>query len=351
MEERQMKNWKMPIVFGVAILGLAAVAAGQTKKAAAAKPVSMNASGASFPEFIYKRWFSDYKNSHPGIEINYQGGGSGQGIKDLTAGSVDFAASDRPLTDAEFAAARQPLYFPTVLGAVVVAYNLPSVKQPLKMTPEVVAGIFLLKIAKWNDPRIAEINKGVTLPGDDITVVHRTDGSGTTFVFTEYLAKVSPEWKAGPGTGQTVKWPGGLGQAQNPGVAGAIKQTPGAVGYVEMTYVLDPKSRGNMEMASIKNSSGEFVTASVASATLAGSAAADFPTSITNSPIKGAYPISTFTYLLIPSKIADPDKKAALAGFLKWMLVEGQKTAPELFYAPLPKPVLAKDQKQLAQLQ
>jgi phosphate transport system substrate-binding protein len=346
-----MNNWKMPVLAGVVVLSLAALATGQTKKAnAGSKPVSMNASGASFPEFIYKKWFNDYKNSHPGIEINYQGGGSGQGIKDLTAGSVDFAASDRPLTDAEFAAAKQPLYFPTVLGAVVIAYNLPSVKQPLKMTPEVVAGIFLLKISKWNDPKIAELNKGVNLPNDDITVVHRTDGSGTTFVFTEYLAKVSPEWKNGPGTGQTVKWPGGLGQAQNPGVAGAIKQTPGAVGYVEMTYVLDPKSRGNMAMAAIKNASGEFITASVASATLAGSAATDFPTSITNSSIKGAYPISTFTYLLIPSSMADPDKKAALAEFLKWMLVEGQKTAPELFYAPLPKPVLAKDQAQLAKL-
>jgi phosphate transport system substrate-binding protein len=344
-----MTKWKCLILAGVAVVSLLAAA-----QIAPASPfaVSMNASGASFPEFIYKKWFSDYKNSHPGIEINYQGGGSGQGIKDLTAGSVDFAASDRPLSDAEFAAAKQPLYFPTVLGAVVVAYNLPSVKQPLKMTPEVVAGIFLGKIAKWNDPKIAAVNPGVKLPGDDITVVHRTDGSGTTFVFTEYLSKVSPEWKAGPGTGQSVKWPGsGLGQAQNPGVAGAIKNTPGACGYVEMTYVLDPATRGNMAMASIKNSTGEFVTASVASATLAGSAATDFPTSITNSPIKGAYPISTFTYLLVPKQIADPAKKAALLGFLKWMLADGQKTAPALFYAPLPKPVLAKNQKQLAQLQ
>ena len=238
-----------------------------------------------------------------------------------------------------------------MLGAVVVAYNLPSVKQPLKLTPEAVAGIFLLKITKWNDKRIADINKGVTLPNDDIVVVHRTDGSGTTFVFTDYLAKVSPEWKAGPGVGQSVKWPGGLGQAQNPGVAGAIKNTPGAVGYVEMTYVLDKKSAGDMAMAQIQNSSGEFIMPSVASATIAGAGATDFPVSISNPPQKGAYPISTFTYLLIPSKIADPDKKAALLGFLKWMLVEGQKTAPELFYAPLPKPVLAKDQKQLAQLQ
>jgi len=344
-----MTKWKCLILAGVAVVSLLAAA-----QIAPASPfaVSMNASGASFPEFIYKKWFSDYKNSHPGIEINYQGGGSGQGIKDLTAGSVDFAASDRPLSDAEFAAAKQPLYFPTVLGAVVVAYNLPSVKQPLKMTPEVVAGIFLGKIAKWNDPKIAAVNPGVKLPGDDITVVHRTDGSGTTFVFTEYLSKVSPEWKAGPGTGQSVKWPGsGLGQAQNPGVAGAIKNTPGACGYVEMTYLLDPATRGNMAMASIKNSTGEFVTASVASATLAGSAATDFPTSITNSPIKGAYPISTFTYLLVPKQIADPAKKAALLGFLKWMLADGQKTAPALFYAPLPKPVLAKNQKQLAQLQ
>jgi phosphate transport system substrate-binding protein len=347
-----MTKWKSLILASLAVLSLAALAAGQAKKGTpASKPVSMNASGASFPEFIYKRWFSDYKNSHAGIEINYQGGGSGQGIKDLTAGSVDFAASDRPLSDTEFAAAKQPLYFPTVLGAVVVAYNLPTVKQPLKMTPEVVAGIFLLKIAKWNDKKIADLNPGVALPNEDITVVHRTDGSGTTFVFTEYLSKVSPEWKAGPGTGQTVKWPGGLGQAQNPGVAGAIKNTSGTVGYVEMTYVLDPKSRGNMAMAQLKNASGEFITASVPSATIAGGAATDFPISITNSPLKGAYPISTFTYLLIPKTIADPDKKAALLGFLKWMLADGQKTAPELFYAPLPKPVLAKNLKQLAQLQ
>jgi phosphate transport system substrate-binding protein len=338
-----------------AACGFAVLAWGPAGNALAQKKaepsVSMTASGASFPELIYKKWFSDYNKLHPGIQINYQGGGSGQGIKDLTAGTVDFAASDRPLSDKELADAKQPMYFPTVLGAIVIAYNLPTVKQPLKMTSDVVAEIFLGKITKWNDKVLADLNPGVKLPSDDITVVHRTDSSGTTAVFTHYLSKVSGEWQKAVGEGQSVKWPTGLGQAQNPGVAGAIKNSEGACGYVEMTYVVDPNLRGNLQMALLKNKSGNYVAASVASATVAGADAQTFPVDITDSPQKDAYPISTFTYMLIPSKMADANKRNALAAFLKWMLTEGQKTAPQLYYAPLPKAVLAKDMAQLSKLQ
>jgi phosphate transport system substrate-binding protein len=329
-------------------LALVAMAALSCAGAAAAQ--SINAAGATFPEFIYKKWFSDYRTAHPGIEINYQAIGSGGGIKQLTQGTVDFGASDRPLTDTEMADPAlkiKPIYFPTVLGGIVPAYNLPDVKTQLLFTGEVLAGIFLGKINKWNDPKIAMLNKGVKLPADDIAVVHRSDGSGTTFVFTEYLAKISPEWKAGPGVNQSPKWPTGTGQAQNEGVAGAIKQTPGSIGYVELTFILTNKG---MQYGQVKNAAGNFVNASVESVTAAAAGLTTFPASITNAPGKNAYPISTMTYLLIPSTIPDAKKRDAIKGFLAWALKDGQKLAPPLGYAPLPKEVIAAEEKQLPQV-
>jgi phosphate transport system substrate-binding protein len=329
---------------------LAAAAMAALSFAGAAAAQSINAAGATFPEFIYKKWFSDYKNAHPGVEINYQAIGSGGGIKQLTQGTVDFGASDRPLTDAEMADPAlkiKPIYFPTVLGGIVPAYNLPDVKTQLLFTGDVLAGIFLGKINKWNDPRIAALNKGVKLPADDIAVVHRSDGSGTTFVFTEYLAKVSPEWKAGPGVNQSPKWPTGMGQAQNEGVAGAIKQTPGSIGYVELTFILTNKG---MQYGQVKNAAGSFINASVESVTAAAAGLTTFPASITNAPGPKAYPISTMTYLLIPGAIPDAKKREAIKGFLAWALKDGQKLAPPLGYAPLPKEVVAAELKQLPQV-
>ncbi len=258
------------------------------------------------------------------------------------------------MTDEEIAKVRsKPLHFPTVIGGDVAAYNLPGVSQQLKLTPEVLAGIFLLKIGKWNDPQIAALNPGVKLPNQDILVVHRSDGSGTTYVFTDYLSKISPAWKSGPGASQSPKWPGGLGQSGNDGVAGTIKQTPGSIGYVELTFVLQNKG---MQYAQLRNASGEFVNASVDSLTAAAAAAAksmpaDFRVSITNAAGKGAYPIASFTWLLIPSKINDAKKRDAIVAFLKWMLADGQKTAPPLGYAPLPNEVVAKELKQISLIQ
>jgi phosphate transport system substrate-binding protein len=329
---------------------LALVAMAALSFAGAAAAQSINAAGATFPEFIYKKWFSDYKTAHSSIEINYQAIGSGGGIKQLTAGTVDFGASDRPLTDAEMADPAlkiKPIYFPTVLGGIVPAYNLPDVKTQLLFTGEVLAGIFLGKINKWNDPRIAALNKGVKLPADDIAVVHRSDASGTTFVFAEYLAKVSPEWKAGPGVNQSPKWPTGTGQSGNDGVAGAIKQTPGSIGYVELTFIVTNKG---MQYGQVKNAAGIFINASVESVTAAAEGLTTFPASITNAPGKKAYPISTMTYLLIPNTIPDAKKREAIKGFLAWALKDGQKLAPPLGYAPLPKEVIAAELKQLPQV-
>jgi phosphate transport system substrate-binding protein len=330
--------------------GLALVAMAALNCAGVAGAQSINAAGATFPEFIYKKWFSDYRTAHPGVEINYQAIGSGGGIKQLTQATVDFGASDRPLTDAEMADPAlkiKPIYFPTVLGGIVPAYNLPDVKTQLLFTGEVLAGIFLGKINKWNDPKIAALNKGVKLPADDIAVVHRSDGSGTTFVFTEYLGKVSPGWKAGPGVNQSPKWPTGTGQAQNEGVAGAIKQTPGSIGYVELTFILTNKG---MQYGQVQNAAGNFINASVESVTAAAAGLTTFPASITNAPGKNAYPISTMTYLLIPSTIPDPKKRETIKGFLAWALKDGQKLAPPLGYAPLPKEVIAAEEKQLPQV-
>jgi phosphate transport system substrate-binding protein len=287
------------------------------------------------------------------VQINYGGGGSGQGISQLTAGTVDFGASDMPMKDAQVAAMKvKPLHLPTVLGAVVITYNIPGVTAELKLTPEAIAGIFMGTIKKWNDPKLVADNPGVKLPGDEIIPIHRSDASGTTFVFTDYLSKVSPEFKSKVGADTKVSWPvEGLNGNGNAGVAGYVKQTPNSVGYVELIYALQNK----MAFAQVKNAAGTWVKPSLESVTEAAAAAAkdmpaDFRVSITNAAGKNAYPISTFTWLLIPSEFADAAKGKAITEFLKWMLTTGEqgKDLTDLAYAPLPKAIIAKEEKQIA---
>jgi phosphate transport system substrate-binding protein len=311
----------------------------------------INAAGATFPMPIYQKWFEEYRKAHPDVQINYGGGGSGAGISQLTNGTVDFGASDMPMKDAQIAAMKvKPLHFPTVLGAVVLSYNIPGVTAELKFSPEVIVGIFDGSIKKWSDSRIAKDNPGVKLPDEEIIPIHRSDGSGTTFVFTDYLSKVSPAWKSKVGADTKVAWPAeGLNGAQNPGVAGLIKQTPNSIGYIELIYAIQNK----MSYGQVKNASGNFVKASLESVTDAAAAAAksmpaDFRVSITNAGGKNAYPISTFTWLLIPSQFSDGAKGKAMVEFLKWMLTSGQKDAAGLAYAPLPKEVVAKEEKQIS---
>jgi len=327
----------------VAIAGI--LLAGATAVSAQA----LNGAGATFPYPIYGKWFEEYRQK-TGIEINYQSKGSGAGIAQLTEGTVDFGASDMPMKDEQIAALKvKALHFPTVLGGVVPSFNVPGVTD-LKFTGPILAGIYLGKIVKWNDPAIAKINPGVHLPATDIIAVHRAEGSGTTFVFTDYLSKVSPEWKSGPGSNTSIKWPAsGVGQQGNEGVAGMVKQTPGAIGYVELIYAL----KNNMSFGSIQNAAGAFVKASLDTVTAAAAGAAksmpaDFRVSITNAPGKNAYPIASFTWLLIPTQIQDGTKRTALVNFLKWMLTDGQKDCASLYYAPLPKEVVAQELKQIA---
>jgi phosphate transport system substrate-binding protein len=332
---------KRVIVYGVLAAAAVSIALAEVK---------INACGATFPDPIYEKWFSDYHTAHKDVQINYNANGSGGGVKGVTDGTVDFGASDMPMTDAELAAAKgKILHFPTVLGAVVPVYNLPSISQDLRFSGPTLAGIFLGKISKWNDKIIAAENPGVKLPNEDIVVVHRTDGSGTTFIFTDFLSKVSPDWKTKVGAAKSVNWPTGLGGAQTAGVAGLVKQTPYSVGYVELIYAIQTK----MGYGLVKNASGDFVKASLESVSEAAAGAAmpdDFRVSITNAPGKKAYPISSFTWMLIPAKIDDAAKAKEIHTFLAWMLTEGQKAAPALAFAPLPKPVVVKEQKQLATL-
>jgi phosphate transport system substrate-binding protein len=313
----------------------------------------INAAGATFPGPIYTKWFGEYRTAHPSVQINYGGGGSGAGIQQLTKGTVDFGASDMPMKDEQIAAMTiKPLHFPTVMGAVVITYNVPGVATDLKFTPETIVGLFMGTIKKWNDKALAADNPGVKLPDTDVVPIHRSDSSGTTFVFTEYLSKVSPEWKSKVGADSKVSWPvEGLNGQLNPGVAGFVKQTPGAVGYVELIYAVQNK----MSYGLVKNAAGSFVKASLETTTEAAAGAAknmpsDFRVSITNAPGKNSYPISTFTYLLIPSQIADAAKRTAITGFLKWMLTDGQKDCAGLTFAPLPKEVVAKEEKQIAMI-
>jgi phosphate transport system substrate-binding protein len=309
----------------------------------------LNAAGASFPGPIYQKWFGEWHNMHPGVEINYSPVGSGAGVKQLTEGTVDFAASDPPMKDDQMAALKvKVLHFPTVLGAVVITYNLPGVNTSLKLTPHVLAGIFLGTVNKWNDKALAADNPGVNLPNQDIVPVHRSDASGTNAVFTDYLCKISPEFKSKVGTDTKVRWPvEGLNGAQNPGVTALVKQTPYSIGYIELTYAVQNK----MPYADLKNAAGNWIRPTNESVTAAAASAKmppDFRVSITNAPGKDAYPIATFTYMLIPVHFADAAKEKAVKDFLQWMLTDGQKEVAALDYAPLPKEVVDREEKQLA---
>ena len=321
--------------------------------AVAQAKVLINAAGATFPYPIYSKWFEEFGKTHTDTQINYQSIGSGGGIRQVTAGTVDFGASDMPMTDEQLKEAKtRLLHFPTVLGGVVPTYNLPGVSQDLKFTPASLAGIYLGHIKKWNDPVLTKVNPGVNLPDAEIIVVHRSDGSGTTFVFTDYLSKVSPDWKKDVGSSTSVKWPVGIGQKGNEGVAGFVKQTPDAIGYVELIYAV----QNHMGYGLLQNSAGVFLKADFDSVTAAAAGAAknmpdDFRVSITNAPGKNAYPISTFTWLLIPSKIEDAGKRKVIVDFLHWMMTEGQKYCAGLGYAPLPKAVVAKEEKAVARVQ
>lgn len=315
-------------------LALALPALGQTQ---------LNGAGATFPYPMYSKWFSEYNKLHPDVLINYQSIGSGGGIRQVLNGTVEFGASDGPMSDEQLAEAKTKiLHIPTVMGAVVPAYNVTGVSGELKFTPEILANIFLNKIGNWNDPAIAKVNPGVTFPNQPIIVIHRSDGSGTTFIFTDYLSKVSKEWQTTVGKGTSVKWPPGIGGKGNEGVAGQIRQLQGSIGYVELIYAVQNK----IPYGVVKNAAGEFVKASLEGVTEAAASAksmpADFRVSITNAPGKTAYPISSFTWLLIPAQSKDGKKGKVLTDFLNWMVTDGQKMTTQLSYAPLPDSVAEK---------
>jgi phosphate transport system substrate-binding protein len=325
----------------LALVGLLAACSQENSGTSGSAGVTLNAAGATFPYPIYSKWFNEYHKLHSNVTINYQSIGSGGGIRQLSAGTVDFGASDMPLKDDLLQKLNLHItQFPTVLGAVVPSYNIPGVQATLKFTPAALAGIYLGKITKWNDPEMRKNNPGVKLPAKDITVVHRSDGSGTTFVWTDYLSKVSPEWKSKVGSNTSVQWPVGLGGKGNEGVAGVVKQTPDAIGYVELIYAL----QNNMAYGLVENSSGNFVKASLETAKDAAAGAAsemqqDVRVSITDPPGKDAYPICSFTYLLIPDHIADAAKRDAIKDFLHWMLTDGQGMVESLDYGQLPESV------------
>ena len=312
---------------------------------------TLNGAGATFPYPIYSKWFSEYHKLHPDIQINYQSIGSGGGIRQVINGTVDFGASDGPMTDEMLKEAKgKILHLPTVLGADVPAYNIPGVSAELKFSPEALAGIFLGKITKWNDKAITSANPGVNLPDRDIIVVHRSDGSGTTYIWTDYLSKISAEWQSQVGKGASVKWPIGLGGKGNEGVAGSIRQLQGSIGYVELVYAV----QNNISYGSVKNAAGSFVKASLESVTAAAASApempADFRVSITNAPGKDTYPISSFTWLLIPAQSKDAAHGKILADFLNWMVTDGQRMTAALSYAPLPEGVVQKEKEAIKQV-
>jgi len=312
----------------------------------------INGAGSTFGYPIYSKWFDEYTKVDPSVRFNYQSIGSGGGIMMLKNGTVDIGASDAPLSEVQAAAMPGPvLHFPSVMGAVVILYNLPEVKQKIRLTGGVAADIFLGNIVKWSDPAIAKLNPGVTLPDDPIVTVHRSDGSGTTFIFSDYLSKVSPDWKVKVGKGTSLKWPVGLGGKGSEGVTGMVQETPGGVGYCELTYAL----ANHIEFAELQNHDGNWVDASLAGVTAAaagdaGSIPADFRVSITDAPGAESYPISSFTWLLIYKNQSDATKGQAIVKFLKWGLSTGQQYAPPLFYAPLPAAVISKEVEQINQI-
>ncbi|MBI3578520.1 MAG: phosphate ABC transporter substrate-binding protein PstS [Ignavibacteriales bacterium] len=317
--------------------------------------LKLNGAGATFPYVIYSKWFDVY-HTKTSIEFNYQSIGSGGGIKQIIEGTVDFGATDGPMTpeqmnDAKTKQATDIFHIPTVLGAVVVTYNLPDAGKDLKLTPEVLASIFLGEITKWNDAKITALNSGVKLPDQQIIVAHRSDGSGTSFIFTDYLTKVSKTWEAKVGRGTSVNWPAGLGGKGNEGVSGLVKQTPGAIGYVELAYAV----KNNLPYASLKNKSGKFVSPTLESVTAAAAGASknmpdDLRVSITDADGKDSYPISGFTWLLVYTNMKDKQKGEALVKFLKWAMTDGQSYAKDLLYAPLPKDVIKRCESKIAQI-
>ncbi len=315
-------------------------ATSSSTSSSSSQSVDLTGAGATFPYPLYSKWFSEYAN-RTGIRINYQSIGSGGGIRQLSEQTVDFGASDSPMSDEELAKAKggPVLHIPTVLGADVITYNLPGVTAALKFTPEAIADIFMGRIKKWNDTRLASLNPGVALPNQDILVVHRSDGSGTTYIFTDYLTTAVPAWKTAVGKGKEVKWPVGLGAKGNEGVAGQVKQTPGALGYVELAYA----KQNNLPVAAIRNKAGQFIVASVAAVTAAAAGAAaalppntDYRISIVDAPGADSYPISSFTWILVYQKQKDALKGKKLVDFLNWALTDGEKLADPLDYAPLP---------------
>jgi phosphate transport system substrate-binding protein len=336
------------ILLATAVAALAALPAASAQ----AQTIQINGAGATFPYPIYSKWFSEINKLHPEVAINYQSIGSGGGIRQLTNQTVFFGATDGPMTpEQQFAAPGKILHLPTVLGAVVPIYNIPGVDAQLKFTGKVLADIMLGTVSKWNDPAIASLNPGVKLPGTEITVAHRSDGSGTTYIWVDYLAKVSPEWKQKVGVATAVNWPVGVGGKGNEGVAGLVKQTPGSIGYVELIYAKQNK----IDYGSVQNMDGEFVVASLDSITAAASAASkampkDFRVSITNAPGKGVYPISSFTWLLLYESPSDRQRSKIMVDFMKWALTDGQKYAAELGYAPLPPEVIALEMEALKKI-
>jgi len=339
---------KKPLLVVWLMMMTAAVAAAQ------GGAVKLNAAGATFPTPIYTKWFEVYHTAHPDVEINYQSIGSGGGIRQLQAGTVDFGASDGPMSDEQLAQSKfKILHFPTVLGAVVPTYNIAGVTGDLNFTQKALAGIYLGTITKWNDPEIAKSNAGVNLPSADIVVVHRSDGSGTSYIWTDFLSKVSDDWKTKVGKANTsVNWPVGLGGKGNEGVTGLVKQTPNSIGYIELIYAVQNK----IAYGNVQNAAGKFVKADLASVTAAAAADAksipdDFRVSITNAPGPKVYPISSFTWLLIPAQIQDAAKRDAIKAFLKWMLTDGQKYNEALSYAQLPKDVIGKELKAISLIQ
>jgi phosphate transport system substrate-binding protein len=318
----------------------------------AAAQVLINGAGATFPYPLYSKWFDVYTKVNSAVRFNYQSIGSGGGIKQLLNRTVDFGASDAPMSDAQLAKAPDPiLHFPTVLGAVVITYNVPGLSAPLKLTGPAIADIYLGKITQWNDPALATLNPGVTLPNQAIVVCHRSDGSGTSYIFTDYLSKVSPDWHNEPGKGTSVKWPSGLGGKGNEGVTALVQQTPGAIGYVELIYAINNK----LPFAALRNHDGKWVQAGLNSVTAAAAAdasqvPADFRVSITDAPGGDSYPLSSFTYLLVYTHQTDATKGKALVGFLGWMLTDGQQYAPALYYAPLPSSLLAREKTQIGKI-
>jgi phosphate transport system substrate-binding protein len=311
--------------------------------------VRIQGAGATFPNPLYQKWFSQYNRSNPNARFDYQSIGSGGGIKQITERTIDFGGTDAPMKDEDLKKAQgEILHIPTILGADVITYNLPGVAAGLKFTAEAIAGIYLGKITSWNDPQIASINEGVSLPASPITVVHRSDGSGTTFIFTDYLSKVSAEWKEKVGAGTSVNWPAGVGAKGNEGVTGQVKNTPNSIGYVELIYAL----QNRLPVAAIRNSAGEFVQPQLSSITAAAAGAAaqmpdDLRVSITSAPGKDAYPISAFTYLLVYKEQQDQAKGKALVDFLWWAIHGGQSMASEMGYAPLPSEVVSKAEQRI----